>query len=83
MISPALATSGAEAINTAARISDLNILFSFTIGAVDGLLTQYYGAVKPRLIASTPNSWRGALFAKNGFILTGSGSRQSYSARQR
>ena len=39
VISPALATSGAAASSTAARISDLNILFSFTIGAVSGLLT--------------------------------------------
>ncbi|CCJ99019.1 hypothetical protein BN130_1642 [Cronobacter malonaticus 507] len=35
MISPALAISGAvPASNAAARISDLNILISFTIGAV-------------------------------------------------
>ncbi|PNF10000.1 hypothetical protein A6J71_07485 [Enterobacter cancerogenus] len=70
MISPALATSGAAASKTAARISDLNILFSFTIGALCGLLTQYYELVKTRIIASTPNSSTRARNAKNGFILT-------------
>ncbi|HAS1958252.1 hypothetical protein D1174_00070 [Enterobacter cloacae] len=75
-----MATSGAEASNTAARISDLNILFSFTIGALGGLLTQFYELGKPRFIASTPNSDVIALFAKAGFILSYSGSRQWWQA---
>ncbi|ABV06798.1 hypothetical protein EcE24377A_2680 [Escherichia coli O139:H28 str. E24377A] len=32
------------------------MLFSFTIEAVSGLLTQYYGEVKPRIIAITLKS---------------------------
>ncbi|EEU9395312.1 hypothetical protein F0S29_06075 [Escherichia coli] len=40
------------------------MLFSFTIEAVSGLLTQYYGEVKPRIIAITLKSYRRAFFAK-------------------
>ncbi|ABV11563.1 hypothetical protein CKO_00406 [Citrobacter koseri ATCC BAA-895] len=56
MISPAFAASGVKANKAAARISDLNILFLLHDRAVIGLLTQYYGAVKPRFIALTLKS---------------------------
>ena len=60
MISPALAIIGAPASKTAASNSDLNIVFSFTIGAADGLLQQYYEVVNPYIFATTPNSFPGA-----------------------
>lgn len=65
MISAALAISGAvEAARKAAKISDLNIIFSFTTGNDIGLLTKYYGAVKSCSIRLTLKLREGAFFAK-------------------
>ncbi len=53
MISPALANIGADANNTAARISDLNILLSYYDRGQKGLLTQYYNSVNTAIIGLT------------------------------
>ncbi|EHM44905.1 hypothetical protein HMPREF0880_04593 [Yokenella regensburgei ATCC 43003] len=71
--SPALAIIGADASKIAAIISDLNILFSSTNGAVSGLLAQYYVEVNPRIIGNTLKHVLAALFAKTVlFLFTGS-----------